>query len=200
MTTSSPLVESVRSSPSRLTSLVVPRVDAAREAGKLLENLPAFWEQANLGERRSILLALLDSVYVDSIEEKSIVAIMPKPAFLPLFQVATTREGSDVVLITENEMPPGPTDGPEATDPCLWWRRGRVELPVQKRPSRNVLQAYPALYSCFSELPPAEARSAQPISLILPLSALEQLHPGFMAPASPPPGLVGADVAASLGS
>ena len=118
----------------KLAALVVPGVDAAVEAGKLLENLPMLWGQANLDERRRTLLTMLDAVYVDTLEERSIVAIRPKPAFLPLFQVATTREGSDVVLITENEMPPGPTEGPEATDPCLWWRRGRVELPVQKRP------------------------------------------------------------------
>ena len=59
----------------RLASLVVPGVDAAREAGKLLENLPPLWEQANLGERRRILLTMLDAVYVDTIEEKSVVAI-----------------------------------------------------------------------------------------------------------------------------
>ena len=61
---------------------------------------------------------MLDAVYVDSVEEKAIVAIQPKPAFLPLFQVATTREGSDVILISQRETPPA--DGPEAHDPCLW--------------------------------------------------------------------------------
>ena len=52
-------------------------------------------------------------------------AIRPKPAFRALFEVATTREGSGVGLI--NETPPDP-DGPEASLPCFWWRRGRVEL------------------------------------------------------------------------
>ena len=47
---------------------------------------------------------MLDAVYVDTVEEKSIVAIRPKPAFQLLFEIATTREGSDVVLI--NEPPP----------------------------------------------------------------------------------------------
>ena len=46
-------------------------------------------------------MSMLDAVYVDTVEEKSIVAIRPKPAFLPLFEVATTRQGSDVVLINE---------------------------------------------------------------------------------------------------
>jgi hypothetical protein len=37
---------------------------------------------------------MLDAVYVDTVEEKAIVAIRPKPAFWALFEVATTREGS----------------------------------------------------------------------------------------------------------
>ena len=115
----------------RVQSLVVPGVDAAREAGKLLEDLPSLWQEADLFERRKLLLMMLDAVYVDTVEEKSIIAIRPKPAFQPIFEIATTREGSDVFLI--NEQPPVPDD-PEATIPCSWWRRGRVELPVQKTP------------------------------------------------------------------
>ena len=111
----------------RLGSLVVPGVDAAMEAGKLLENLPSLWDQANLSERRKLLLSMLDGVYVDTIEEKTIVAIRPKPAFMPLFEVATTKEGSAVVLISEKELPPGDESSPEATTPFSWWRRGRVE-------------------------------------------------------------------------
>ena len=71
---------------------------------------------------------MLDAVYVETIEEKSVVAITPKPAFMPLFEIATTREGSDVVLISEKELPPDNSASPEATSPCLWWRRERVEL------------------------------------------------------------------------
>ena len=107
----------------RLASLVVPGVDAAKEAGRLLEDLPELWEQADLGERRRLLLTMLDAVYVDTVEEKAIVAIQPKPAFLALFEVATTREGSDVVLISQRQAPPALQ--PEAYDQCCWWRRGR---------------------------------------------------------------------------
>ena len=110
----------------RLASLVVPGVDAAKEAGKLLEDLPSLWDEANQSERRKLLLTMLDAVYVDTVEEKAIVAIRPKPAFMPLFEVATTREGSEVVLITEKDLPPVGETSPEATSPCLWWRRGRV--------------------------------------------------------------------------
>ena len=97
----------------------------------LLESLPTLLGQANLAERRKLLLTMLDAVYVDTVEEKSIVAIRPKPAFQPLFEIATTRDGSDVVLINE---PPSADNEPEAADLCFWWRRGRVELPVQKVP------------------------------------------------------------------
>ncbi len=39
------------------------------------------WEKADLAERHRILLTMLDAVYVDTVEEKSVVALKPKPAF-----------------------------------------------------------------------------------------------------------------------
>ena len=112
-----------RSLEDKLANLVVPGVDAAMEAGNLLENLPDLWEEADLAERRKLLMAMLDAVYVDTVEEKSVVAIRP------IFEVATTREGSGIALINQT---PQTQDGPEASESCSWWRRGRVELPVQK--------------------------------------------------------------------
>ena len=126
----------------QLGALVVPGIDAAKEAAALLENLPALWEQADLTQRHKLLRTMLDAVYVDTVEEKSIVAIRPKPAFRPLFEIATTREGSDVVLI--NVLPLAANE-PEAADLRSWWRRGRVELPVQKVPWLDMLQACSAL-------------------------------------------------------
>ena len=104
-----------------LESLVVPQANAAEEAGKLLKDIPKLWAGANLEERRKLLLTMLDAVYVEAKEAKCIVAIKPKPAFRPIFQVATTREDSGVYIINE---PPDIT--PEARM-CFWWRRGRVE-------------------------------------------------------------------------
>ncbi len=76
---------------------------------------------------------MLDAVYVDS-KENMIVAIKPKAPFKPVFEVATTRKGSEVVLVHDTEVepqiagqPPPHGDGLEA-DSCSWWRRGRVEL------------------------------------------------------------------------
>ena len=86
------------------------------------------WEEADLTERRKLLLAMLDAVYVDTVEEKSVVAIRPKPAFRPLLEMATTSAGSGIVPI--NETPPGP-EGPEAESLCSWWRRGRVKLHLE---------------------------------------------------------------------
>jgi len=57
------------------------------------------------------------------------VAIRPKPAFHPIFEVAITRKGSGIALINQT---PQTQDEPEASESCSWWRRGRVELPVQK--------------------------------------------------------------------
>ena len=94
------------------------------EAGKLLENLPDLWEEADLTERRKLLMAMLDAVYVDTVEENPVVAIRPKPAFRPIFEVATTREGSGIALINQT---PQTQDESEASGSCSWWRRGSVE-------------------------------------------------------------------------
>ena len=112
-----------RSLEDKLANLVVPGVDAAMEAGNLLENLPVLWQEADLTERRKLLMAMLDAVYVDTVEEKSVVAILPKPAFRPIFEVATTREGSGIALINQT---PQTQDEPEASESNSWWRRGRL--------------------------------------------------------------------------
>ena len=75
----------------RLGALVIPGIDATEEAGKLLEPLPDLWTKANLKERREILLTMLDAVYVGAAEDKSTMGIRPKPAFRPLFDIATTK-------------------------------------------------------------------------------------------------------------
>ena len=119
-----------------LESLVLPEADAAAEAGRLISRLPKLWSGANLEERRKLLLTMLDAVYIDS-KENAIVAIKPKTPFRPVFEVATTREGSEVVLVHDpqaepqitNQPPPG---GQEADATlCSWWRRGRVELHLE---------------------------------------------------------------------
>jgi len=51
------------------------------------------------------------------------VVIRPKPDFHPIFEVATTREGSGIALINQTLLT---HDEPEASESCSWWRLGRV--------------------------------------------------------------------------
>ncbi len=44
---------------------------------------------------------MLDAIYIDAMKTKSIVAIKPKPPFKPVFQVAASREGSDIRILNE---------------------------------------------------------------------------------------------------
>jgi hypothetical protein len=84
-----------------LGSLVVPGVNAAEEAGNLIQNLPKLWVEANLEERRKLLLTMLEAVYVDAKQYKIIVAIKPKPPFIPIFRVAVSKKGSDIRILNE---------------------------------------------------------------------------------------------------
>ena len=163
----------------KLTSLIVPGVDAAREAGKLLEDLPALWEQANMGEPRQILLTMLDAVYVDAREEKAVVAIRPKPAFRALFEMATTREGSGVALITTK---PPDFFNPKASNSYSWWRRGRVELPVQKVSIQGHYRLSRHFYVSPSRPPPTKSHQASRYFLRRPLSASLSPHLDLSAP------------------
>ena len=69
--------------------------------GKLILDLPRLWANGNQEERRKLLLTMLDAVYVDAKKTKSIIAIKPKPPFIPAFQVAATLEGSDIRILNE---------------------------------------------------------------------------------------------------
>ena len=120
----------------KLRSLVVPDAEAAVTAGKLVEDLPRLWKKADLTERRRILMTMLESVYVDTVEEKRVVAIRPKPAFRPLLEIVTMREESGIYLVHQKDLLDINENGPEAemtppahntAVPCWWWRRGRVE-------------------------------------------------------------------------
>ena len=84
-----------------LESLVIPQANAAEEAGKLITDLPKLWTNTNSEERRKLLLAMLDAVYVDASNTKPIIAIKPKPPFIPVFQVAASYENSDIRILNE---------------------------------------------------------------------------------------------------
>ncbi len=81
----------------QLATLVAPALDAATEAGKLLEDLPSLWGQAELGQRRLLLTAMLDAVYVDTIEKKGVISFQPKAAFKALFDIAAVPESTAIL-------------------------------------------------------------------------------------------------------
>ncbi len=119
-----------------LESLVVPEADAAEEAGRLIEQLPELWSEATPQERRKLLLTMLDAVYVDAKEERRIVALKVKAPFKPIFEVATMREDSGIVLANEKDLEdrdqPAPHGQGAQAKTCSWWRRGRVELHLKR--------------------------------------------------------------------
>ena len=77
---------------------------------------------------------MLDAIFVDCKEERRIVALKPKSAFRALFQIATTKDGSRVILYNEKAL----ALSEDSDDLCSWQRRERVELFCDKylrRPS-----------------------------------------------------------------
>ncbi|MFC2020597.1 recombinase family protein, partial [Chloroflexota bacterium] len=87
----------------QLESLVVPEASAAEEAGKLILNLPKLWIEASPEEQRKLLLTMLDAVYIDTKQTKSVIAIKPKPPFRPAFQVAAQKKGSVIQILNGAE-------------------------------------------------------------------------------------------------
>ena len=67
----------------------------------MIENLAKLWKGATIGERHKLPLGMLEGVYIDVKKAKRIVAIKPKPAFRPVFQVITTKTGNGVATITK---------------------------------------------------------------------------------------------------
>ena len=66
---------------SDLPERLIPEVDAANEAGRLLRDLPRLWAGAALQERHQLLSTILDGVYIDVKDRKSIMSAKAKPAF-----------------------------------------------------------------------------------------------------------------------
>ena len=87
-----------------IAALVIPEADASEEAGKLLEDLPGLWAQADLGEKRRLLMSLFDAVYVDTIEKTGVVTIQPKPAFAALLDIAVEPLNGQDSPITPGQM------------------------------------------------------------------------------------------------
>ena len=75
----------------KLESLLIPEVDAEKEAGRLLEDIPRLWVGATLQERHQLLTTILDAVYIDMKDRKSIVSVKAKPAFRAVFDLSISE-------------------------------------------------------------------------------------------------------------
>ena len=64
---------------------------------------------------------------------KLVGAITPTPAFRAVLMCAVQKSRSEVVLVSPDEQ--------ERLAVWSWWRRGRIELPVQKKSAQDLLQA-----------------------------------------------------------
>ncbi len=72
-----------------LESLLIPEIDVAKEAGRLLQDIPSLWAGLMLQERHQLLTTILDAVYIDMKDSKSIVSVKVKPVFQAV--LGTTR-------------------------------------------------------------------------------------------------------------
>ncbi|NQW19503.1 MAG: hypothetical protein HQ477_02085 [Chloroflexi bacterium] len=82
-----------------LESLLIPEVDAAKEAGRLLQDLPRLWAGATLLERHQLLTTILDAVYIDMKGNNSIVSVKAKPVFQAVLGATNRGSVNNVALI-----------------------------------------------------------------------------------------------------
>jgi site-specific DNA recombinase len=74
---------------------------------------------------------MLDAIYIDAKMTNLVVALRPKPPFIPVFQVAASREGSDIFIVKE------PLDG----SAVFLVETGESRTPRPKEAAQNILQA-----------------------------------------------------------
>jgi len=99
---------------------------SVEEASALLADLPALWAEATGEERQRLISSMIERVYVD-IEFHCIAAITPTPAFRSLLKAAVDQDAQSTCILVEG------TKEVDWAEWWTWWRRGRVELPVQRR-------------------------------------------------------------------
>lgn len=76
----------------QLAGMKSPQEREVLDAGALLENLAAIWEEATIVERREMVLTLITRIECDP-ETKRIVSLQPRPAFVTLFlQIRMLKE------------------------------------------------------------------------------------------------------------
>jgi hypothetical protein len=111
-----------------LDTLVVPEMDAAIKAGELIENLDNMWRGSTPEEKHRFLTIMLDAVYVDLLNTRKIVGLLPKPAFYQLFESIKQKPDSKVTIFNPHEKENAP-DSPERVVGMVETGEGRTPRP-----------------------------------------------------------------------
>ncbi len=120
-----------------LKVLVIPEEDESIEAGKLLEDLRAVWQEATLEEKHKLLSIMLEAVYIDLAASRSIVGIQPKPVFYPLFNSLENQTGNTILVFHGNKIEPT-SEGNSST---VMVETGESRTPRPEEAAQNLLQA-----------------------------------------------------------
>ena len=149
----------------------------AVEAGKILRDFGTFRGTVPVARRNRRLRTMLHAVYAN-LGEKWVVGLAPKDVFFaPILAMA---ERGNVAVLPGEGMVLG-----------RMVETGESRTPRPKGPlTRYATSLSDALSLAAQGLPPTKSPRGQPIKLRQPLLASGLPHPGLMAPASLPPGIV----------
>ncbi len=101
----------------------------------LFKDLSALWNEATPEERSRLIAPLVERVYVD-VETRRVSAITPAEGFGSLLQAVLEQPDWSACFLL-------PAEAANQPERWTWWRRGRIELPVQADNALSLLQAYP---------------------------------------------------------
>ena len=82
----------------------------------MLESLGPVWERASLDEKNRLLHTMLEAVYLDLVATKSVVGIVPKPAFYPLFESLLADADGKTRVFKPNPEDLDDTEGEQNAD------------------------------------------------------------------------------------
>jgi site-specific DNA recombinase len=92
--------------------------------------------EAMLEEKHKLLTIMLDAVYVDLLNNRSIVGILPKPAFYRLFESLKQKPDSKVIIFNPKQNAP---DSAERVVGLV--ETGESRTPRPEEAVQNLLQA-----------------------------------------------------------
>jgi hypothetical protein len=113
-------------------------MDATIKAGELIEKLGNIWRDSTLEEKHKLLTIMLDAVYVDLLNSRSIVGILPKPTFYGLFESIKRKPDSKVIIFNPQEKENAPVSSGRVLGLV---ETGESRTPRPEEATQNMLQA-----------------------------------------------------------